>query len=561
MATPRVTIDQLPIQAAPEDTNEIIIQDSGVTKRLSLGALRAAPSQPLLDHIADIDDAHDASAISATASNPNVVGANVQLQLGELAVLVDGKIDQTIADGRYVNINGDTMTGPLILVTDPTGALEAATKQYVDNSIMASSEGLTEAEADALYVNVGGDTMVGALLVPATPTSALDAVPKQYVDDQVALQLTQAEADALYLKLVGGTLTGALTLNGALQNHIVLGGTGPAHQIIGRHSTTLATIGYLSWNDAGYARLAADPGAIYLRCGTTDMLTVGASSVSIAGLVYCSGQVRGKGILNWNAAKAPTVFGLYNNATDETALGTRTGYFGTNTGSDDIWINNEIAAADIKIMPGASGGNTVLGANNVECVRVTGSSLLVWKAAANTDVTGFELSSGGQVAGSRDTNGTNLYLAKVSAAHVAGGVFATFRVSTSQTQIGSITEATTSTTAYNTGSDGRFKENVVEFDDELAEWVARIVQPVVYNWIDDPAVQVGYIAQTVAEAWPGALDIGLVTPADPDDAGSRWMMDHSKLVPVLHAAWQSSARKVEALTARLDAVEAKVKNL
>ena len=34
MATPRVTIDALPEQTVPEDTNLLVIQDSGVTKKM-----------------------------------------------------------------------------------------------------------------------------------------------------------------------------------------------------------------------------------------------------------------------------------------------------------------------------------------------------------------------------------------------------------------------------------------------------------------------------------------------------------------------------------------------
>ncbi len=35
-------------------------------------------------------------------------------------------------DPRYVNVSGDSMTGPLILAADPAAPLEASTKQYVD---------------------------------------------------------------------------------------------------------------------------------------------------------------------------------------------------------------------------------------------------------------------------------------------------------------------------------------------------------------------------------------------------------------------------------------------
>lgn len=58
----------------------------------------------------------------------------------------------------FVNKMGDTMTGPLILSGDPTTALGAATKQYVDT-------------ADALKVAKAGDTMTGALVVNSTIAS------------------------------------------------------------------------------------------------------------------------------------------------------------------------------------------------------------------------------------------------------------------------------------------------------------------------------------------------------------------------------------------------------
>ena len=38
-------------------------------------------------------------------------------------------------DDRFVNITGDTMTGPLILSGDPGTGLQAATKDYVDTTV------------------------------------------------------------------------------------------------------------------------------------------------------------------------------------------------------------------------------------------------------------------------------------------------------------------------------------------------------------------------------------------------------------------------------------------
>lgn len=65
----------------------------------------------------------------------------------------------TVADSTYVNVGGDTMTGPLVLAADPAAPLQAATKQYVDTNY------ITPAAGDTRWVNVSGDTMSGALTV------------------------------------------------------------------------------------------------------------------------------------------------------------------------------------------------------------------------------------------------------------------------------------------------------------------------------------------------------------------------------------------------------------
>jgi hypothetical protein len=87
--------------------------------------------------------------------------------------------------------SGDTMTGLLTLSGDPTVALHAVTKQYVDAAV-------------ALRLALSGGTMTGALTLSGAPSAALHAATKSYVDT----------ADALRLPLSGGTLTGALTLSG-----------------------------------------------------------------------------------------------------------------------------------------------------------------------------------------------------------------------------------------------------------------------------------------------------------------------------------------------------------
>lgn len=90
--------------------------------------------------------------------------------------------------GKVAKI-GDTMAGFLTLNADPVDPLHAATRQYV----LANAAGLTDAPNDgtvygrrnavwAKVVNAAGDTMTGALALTADPTTALQAATKQYVD-------------------------------------------------------------------------------------------------------------------------------------------------------------------------------------------------------------------------------------------------------------------------------------------------------------------------------------------------------------------------------------------
>lgn len=74
-----------------------------------------------------------------------------------------------IAAQIYVRKEGDSMTGPLVLSGNPTLALHAAAKQYVD-------------AAAAARIARTGDTMTGMLALAADPSSALHAATKQYVD-------------------------------------------------------------------------------------------------------------------------------------------------------------------------------------------------------------------------------------------------------------------------------------------------------------------------------------------------------------------------------------------
>lgn len=126
-----------------------------------------------------------------------------------------------------LSLSGGTLTGPLILNADPSNLLGAATKQYVDARAFsdAPSDGSSYARVNATWGKVlalSGGTLTGALILQADPSTALGAATKQYVDGRTPITADAPNDGALYgrqslswvkgLPLAGGVLTGLLTL-------------------------------------------------------------------------------------------------------------------------------------------------------------------------------------------------------------------------------------------------------------------------------------------------------------------------------------------------------------
>lgn len=190
-------------------------------------------------------------------------------------------------------------------------------------------------------------------------------------------------------------------------------------------------------------------------------------------------------------------------------------------------------------------------------------NLLVGKTSSNGSVVGTEIQDDGQLVITRD-GGRPLYINRLN----SDGALVEFVQDNSIR--GSISIAG-STTAYNTSSDYRLKENVVP----LTGATDRIKQlnPSKFNFITSPDKIVdGFIAHEVAEVVPeavtGAKDAMadqevLITPATFDDAGNELTapvyetqslpsyqgIDQAKLVPLLVATIQELEARITALEA------------
>ncbi len=129
---------------------------------------------------------------------------------------------------------------------------------------------------------------------------------------------------------------------------------------------------------------------------------------------------------------------------------------------------------------------------------------------------------------------------------------------TSNSQIGGITRGSGSSVAYNTSSDYRLKENVVDLTDAITR--LKTLSPKRFNFKSEPSITMdGFLAHEVTavpEAIEGEKD-GVITQAMLDAGTLQGSVgdpiyqgiDQSKLVPLLVAAVQELITKVETLEA------------
>ncbi|MEK9179279.1 MAG: tail fiber domain-containing protein, partial [Patescibacteria group bacterium] len=116
-----------------------------------------------------------------------------------------------------------------------------------------------------------------------------------------------------------------------------------------------------------------------------------------------------------------------------------------------------------------------------------------------------------------------------------------------QTAIGSITFGS-GVTAYNTSSDERLKENIVETSLSLS--LLNQIKVRDFTWISDKEKKLshGFIAQELNDIYPIAVSV----PNNPNDV---WMIDYSKLNPLIVKSVQELDLKFVSLEERVVSLE------
>jgi hypothetical protein len=113
------------------------------------------------------------------------------------------------------------------------------------------------------------------------------------------------------------------------------------------------------------------------------------------------------------------------------------------------------------------------------------------------------------------------------------------------TEIGSINNTNSTTTAYATSSDRRLKTNISETHYGLADLMKVGVRD--FNWISDGTPDNGFIAQELYQVYPGAVSKG-DNGTDPYIPGVTgiWSIDYGKITPLIIKGVQDLNNKVDA---------------
>jgi hypothetical protein len=264
---------------------------------------------------------------------------------------------------------------------------------------------------------------------------------------------------------------------------------------------------------------------------------------------YAAGAERAE--IQWGAdTTGPNTGGYFNLLTANSGGSMRYRMTITSAGNVGIGTPSPLGLLDV----GNSSGShflTVLAGGNVGIGTTTPAYILDVVGTGGIRVSGSN--TGGfmefidNAGGGTTSNGLQI---RAGSNSTAGAVMAYF-IRPDGTALGSITQNSATTVAYNTTSDRRLKENIVDSASGLDLLEQIGVHD--YNYIADPNKQTlqGFIAQDLYGIYPQAVTVG-----GEDPLTHPWQVDYGKLTPLLVKSVQELQAENAKLKARVDKAEA-----
>ena len=175
----------------------------------------------------------------------------------------------------------------------------------------------------------------------------------------------------------------------------------------------------------------------------------------------------------------------------------------------------------------------------------TGGARLTVEEGDNTKIGAYIVNSSTAIANS---SASLLYLQATGDAAIGDG-YKLVQFADSDTVLGTISSASSSSAvAYNTTSDERLKENIVDMPSQIENILK--VQPRQFDWKKNGNTSKGFVAQELHKIYPEAVTVGLE-----DETQDPWSVDYGRLTPFIIKAIQEQQEQIEQLKTEIQTLK------